>query len=95
MKKNDGRIKKGEVRNPKGRPKIKPIREIIQLLEDEGEISVKNVIQEIYNDAVLEHDNAARKLFLEYAFGKPQQNIQLDQDTNITISFANEPKGLK
>lgn len=80
-----GRLKKGVILNPNGRPKgsISPITKIKQIFEEKPE-----VFQEFVTEYMA--DPANRKHLVEMLDGKPRQNIGLDGgETGLAIQFAN------
>jgi len=78
-----GRILKGTVANPQGRPKeYRSFRQQAQAFMDREGIA-------ILLDMARKHDGFAVKLLAEYAYGKPQQFIDLEAVSlvNVTVSF--------
>ena len=78
-----GRILKGTVANPQGRPKeYRSFRQQAQAFMDREGIA-------ILLDMARQRDGFAVKLLAEYAYGKPQQFIDLEAVSlvNVTVSF--------
>jgi hypothetical protein len=98
---NNKPFPKGVSGNPKGRPKIIPllndvIAEIVN--EPSGKKADQTKIEAvIYNltKRAIDGDNAAAKILLEYAYGKPKQQIELTGDLEINSPSYVLPDGTK
>tara|TARA_R110000744_G_scaffold305099_1_gene413457 strand:- start:304 stop:594 length:291 start_codon:yes stop_codon:yes gene_type:complete len=53
------------------------------------ESELASVFQMLYDKAVLEHDVAAAKLIIEYAVGKPSQQLDVTSEHRISQDFSN------
>ena len=69
------RIKKGEVRNPNGRPKLPKLKEIIEkvFLEEKDKQTALEAVIMALRDKALKGDIKAIELLLDRAYGKALQ----------------------
>jgi hypothetical protein len=87
----DGRInngsKKGENRNAGRKPKATEIELIERLkpLEEVAFIALKNGLER--------GDFAFLKLYLEFRYGRPKQQIEVEQPRNIIVTTMKLPDG--
>jgi len=97
---NAGSMKKGETRNPNGRPKSgDSITDIAKRFLDGTPEGMKKTHKEIffetvYRKAVIEKDIAAIKLVWNYVDGMPEQPIKHtgDADNPVTVKVYLPPK---
>ena len=76
---NNKPFKKGQSGNPKGRPKLKPLREYIEEImtdEKEGKTAMEDVILTLHAKAA-KGDIRAIDLLLAYTYGKPKQQMDV------------------
>ncbi len=97
---NSKPFEKGKSGNPNGRPKVLPqLKEsIAKVLDDvsaDGRLSALEAILISLRKRAINGDNAAAKILLEYAYGKPKQQIELTGDVEINVPSYVLPDGTK
>jgi len=87
--------KKGEIRNPKGRPKLPNIKDALaDIFGAEDEAKKKNGLEKLLTSLskrALAGDSKAARLLLEYAYGKPDAN----QNVNLTVNQPQPVTGMQ
>jgi hypothetical protein len=77
--------KKGEVRNPKGRPPTRDIEKRIKefmfdtVRQKDGSTKerMELIMNKLFHDAMVKSDRASIKILLEYGFSKPVQKTEV------------------
>lgn len=82
----DKQFKKGKTGNPKGRPKLPDLTEVIA--DELGEKGYNEIIAKLHKMAKAGHTRAA-EILLDRGYGKPNQKIDVGDHT-IIVKFQGE-----
>lgn len=83
------KAKKGEVLNPKGRPKKLPALDLLiaeVLADEQNGMSAAEAILKVIRSKAIKGDLKAAEMLLNRAYGKPKESIEV-KVTEVEISF--------